>query len=157
MLKRLKLGFSKKIKKTFLDLIVLIYGSLWTEGEPHLYEFNKTVITLASSVLVLSFSIIQFTDSNISKSTLGRSWALLVMTLIIGTSLYFMRFITTISYEKVKNKEKYKPITRDNFFDIKEAVVYSFLISLAFILGLAQLILFVIGISLLMTAAFNSL
>ena len=149
----------KRIKKLFLNFIVLIYGVYWQNSEQHLYEFNKTVITLASSALVLSFSVIQLMHAEIghSKGVLGLSWAALVLSIIIGVVLHFLRFITAISIEKVREKEKRLTITKENFFDNKEVVTYASLISLSFILGLIQLILFTAGILLLMVTAFNSI
>lgn len=92
---------NNKIKKIYLNLIVLIYGA-WNETEPHLYEFNKTIITLSSSVLVLSFSVIQFSKSAVDKNIVGISWILLVSALIIGVVLYFVRFIVAFSIKEVK-------------------------------------------------------
>lgn len=144
---------NNKIKKIYLNLIILIYGA-WNETEPHLYEFNKTIITLSSSILVLSFSVIQFSKSTVDKNIMGISWILLVLALIIGVILYFVRFIVAFSVEKVKET---RGVTNNNFFEHKECVVYSILISISFILGFTQLILFAAGVIILMISAFNSL
>lgn len=135
-------------------MIAILYGTVWSESEKYLYEFNKTIITLASSTLVLSFSIIQFLKSPIDKNNLVMSWIILVLALVIGVMLYFFRFIIAIAFEKVKPKGS---ILRDDFFKHKDAVAYALLINASFILGILQLILFVLGIALLMLSAFNSL
>lgn len=149
---------SKKLKNVFLDLVTQIYGAVWNNSEQHLYEFNKTIITLSSSVLVLSFSIIQFTKSNVDKNSVKISWLALVLALIVGVALYFFRFIVSILYEKIKvNEDKIGVVTRDNFFEHRAIAAYSFLIILSFVLGFLQLIFFISGIVLLMSSALNLL
>lgn len=136
-----------------------ITGKIWDESEKELFSFNKTLITLSSSALILSFTLISLTNLTVNKICLTISWALFLLTIILGSFLEFFRFLYRVTDRLIKSradagnyKKSGKPLS-----EIDEILFYFNIRSLMFGASFAELITFILAFVFLMIAAYLSI
>lgn len=135
-----------------------ISGTLWDATYTHLNEYNKSVITLSSSALILSFTAIQIGQLNVDKSLLLFSWIFLIFVLISGVALFFLNYLyVVICGLLLKNTDKKLFKTKIEFLASEEATYYFYTRILMYYLSLFQLLAFSIGIIMLVLVAYNNI
>ncbi len=94
--------------KSFPNLKILgrlsakMSGSVWDGAEKDLFEYNKTIITLSSSALVLSFTVIRLGNISLNKVLIGSSWTLFLLVILSGVLIQFSKFLYRLTDEVVK-------------------------------------------------------
>ena len=149
------LGFL--INTPIFNLLFKVSGDIWDKSEWRLFEFNKTIITLSSSTLVLSFSLINLIKLSIDGFLIAWSWFFLTVSLILGVTLYYMRFITFFLDRVIEKKADAKLYNQKNLLDNNEIIVYYSFLNFIFIISFVELFTFILGILFLMVAAYGSL
>jgi len=130
---------------------------MWDQAESHLVEYNKTIITLSSSALVLSFSIIKIGGLVISKWLLGLSWGLFLLAIGVGIIILFMSFLYNLAAGNIDRLQKEKDFKFDDHVDKPEIIFFWKSRSLMIWLSVAELLFFFAAISTLIITAFLSL
>lgn len=126
-------------------------GKAWEESYSYLNEYNKTVITLSSSALILSITAIQLRKANFDKILLIISWSLFILVLILGVLLHFSNYLHTVTAKIIELKAKNKKY-KDNieFINTNEANLYFSSRTWMFFLSFFQLIVFIAALIILM-------
>jgi hypothetical protein len=137
----------------------------WNLSEEKLFDLNKTVITLSSSALVLSFSAIQIGKPTLIKSLIGLTWGSFLLVIIIGIFLIFIKYVRSLSNEIIRvniNKgkyvkdEKYKGLSEELLLSKEFNFIYKTQ-SLMYILSILQLLFFTLSFLLLILTAYLAL
>lgn len=130
----------------------------WTSAEEHLFDFNKTIITLSSTIVVLSFTLISLRGLKIEKGLLATSWICFFVAIAMGVLLFYLKFISRfvdrIMEEKADSK---KYLKKDFIFDHEEIWVYFISLILMYVFSILELLTFLIGFGFLMLVAFRTL
>jgi hypothetical protein len=144
------------LKKNYvLSIPDSVSGAIWDETVTYLFEFNKTLITLASSTLVLSFAALQFnkSNSNVDKNSLIVSWMLFMWILIAGASVHFFNYLYVLTNQMIKTELKDTSISEEKFWRSKESLYYTETRKIIYFLSLSQLISFPIAFMLIIIVA----
>lgn len=155
MLIKFLFSLFKKKNNFVLNIPDELSSNNWDKTYKHLLEFNKTVITLSSSALILSFSATQLGTLSVNKCLLGISWMALAWVLISGICVYFFNYLYIVSdriAEEISDQKKYK--TTALFLKSEEALYYFATRKLVYFLSLSQLIAFMLGLIFLLVTAF---
>lgn len=139
------------------NLLKNVSGTIWDKCESRLFDFNKTIVSLSSSILVLSFSLISLTKVQVDTNLIIKSWLFITMSLISGLILYYLRFITFFLDRIVEDKANNKKYTKETLLNNNEVYLYYLFLPLMFIISFAELMFFIIGIIILMLVAQKSL
>lgn len=106
-------------------------ANIWKKSEKSLVEFNRTLITLASSALVLSFSLINLVELNINKAIIGLSWTFFLLVILSGTFIHLLNFLHKLTNEVIKVKaekgeyEKGEPLEVEmQFYFISRTIMF---------------------------------
>jgi len=155
--------FVKKIRllqkeNTLAFLRGKISGSVWAKAQESLLDYNKSIITLSSSALILSFSLIKITETSLNKWLVGLSWAFFLITILLGVLILFIKFLYDIAdglLEKGAKAGKYKK--KESILKYKEIMIYFKYRGTIFWLAVFELLFFWIAFLLLIITAFHSL
>jgi len=138
---------------------------VWELTERKLFSFNKTVITLSSQALVLSFSVIQIGKVPVNKSLIGWAWTFFLLAILSGVFLFFLKYLRSLSKEitDLNLKEgKYGKKPKDGGLQNKLILskelnwVYK-MQSWMFTISIFQLVIFLSAFIVLMLTAFLSI
>src|SRR5690348_4258665 len=109
---KIKQSLSQRIKKNPIYWLPKeMSGKAWEGSYTHLNEYNKTVITISSSALILSITAIQLSKVQPDKTLLITSWSLFTITLILGVLLHFFNYLHAVTAKIIKinfENKKYK-------------------------------------------------
>lgn len=144
---------------TYLPILRLFFlgsPSNWREAEEHLLDFNKTIITLSSSILVLSFSVIKIAGLSVNKNLIIISWLFFYLCILSGVVLLFLKFITRFADNVIKERANKHKYSMDKILDYEEVRVFYTLLPIMFILAFVELISFLVAFLILTIVAINS-
>ena len=135
-----------------------ISSSVWIRTQESLLDYNKSIITLSSSALVLSFSLIKITNVSINKYLIGLSWTFFLLTIFSGILTLFIKFLYDLVDGVIKREAKAGKYKKDkNILRFKEIIIYFKTREFIFWLAIFQLILFCLAFLLFIIAAFLSI
>lgn len=140
-------------KLPFSSLLKDSSGTAWDKAENDLLNYNKTVLTISSSSLVLSFSVIKVTGIHINIVLLGISWVLLSLALVVGVCLLFTKFFASLA-DGILFAHDGKKITPEKVERLQ--VIYFTSLTLIYYLGVIELLTFIFGLLLLIGTVFAS-
>lgn len=144
--------FTRKLPLS--DLLHDSSGVAWDKAENDLLNYNKTILTISSTSLVLSFSVIKITGIHINITLLGISWLLLSIALLTGAFLLFLKFIASLA-DGILIAHDGKVTKEGKVFEWN--TIYFTCLTWIFYLSLLQLITFIAGLLLLIGTVFFSL
>jgi hypothetical protein len=135
-----------------------ISGTIWDKIEKDLLDFNKTLITLCSSALVLSFTLIGFNKIKIDPVSLSTAWISLAISILFGALLLFLKFLYRLSEQIVKKNTEKGEYGKDKpLKSHKELMFYFKSRTLIYWFAIFELSFFVVGLIMLTTVAISSL
>ena len=149
--------------KSFPNLKILgrlsakMSGSVWDGAEKDLFEYNKTIITLSSSALVLSFTVIRLGNISLNKVLIGSSWTLFLLVILSGVLIQFSKFLYRLTDEVVKQGSNDGGYKKGELFSELEIPFYFASRFYMFWISVFQLVSFWFAFVLLMLAAFISI
>ena len=155
--KVLKVWLKMRTKTPFFRLVFQSSGHDWESAETHLFDFNKTIITLSSSILVVSFSLIKLASLRINKTLLGWSWGLFVFTIACGVILLFLRFISRFTDRIIESQADKGNYKIPDLLTHEEIGIYFSSIFAMYLLSFIELLGFLAGMILLVYSAYNAL
>ncbi len=128
----------------------------WDHAKEPFFDFNKTIITLSSSVLVLSFSLIKIKELEIDKGLIGLSWTAFLLTIFCGVIILYLQFVYKFTDSLIKQKADEGKYFQKTLLDNEEIVINYLSLTLIYFISLIELASFFIAFCILMFAAFNS-
>ncbi len=128
-------------------------GPMWERAQINLTEYNKSIITLSSSALVLSFSIIKIGNVTPNKYLLGLSWLLFLFAIGAGILIQLLSFIYTLAAGNIDRLYKHKEWKEEMILNPEIALFWNARSWMIWI-SLVEMLFFFIAIALLITTAF---
>jgi len=128
---------------------------MWEKAQPHLLEYNKSIITLSSSALILSFSVVKLGKVAPDKFLLGLSWVLFLFVISIGMLILLISFLYQLAagnIDRLYNRKEWKD---EMLFNPEIAFFWSSR-SLMIWLSVIEILIFLTALSVLMLTAFVS-
>jgi len=136
-------SFNRRTSKMFLII------------EDALLEYNKTIITLSSSILILSFSLIKVANININKTLIGISWLFFIISIFCGVTVVFFKYYLKFADVMIsEEKEHIKHGKKDKRYLFMELKGYYLMSNSLLLLSIINYYSFFIGLLFLMICAF---
>ena len=149
----------KEICNNFLVINKLINATnkdVWAEAEMHLTEYNKSIISLSSSALILSFSVIKLGKLSPNKTILGISWVLFLLVIGLGLFIQLFSFLYHLSSGNIERLKKYKEWKTEMMWKNPEVAFFWSARSWMTRLSVIELLFFFLALSCLIIIAFSS-
>lgn len=132
-------------------------GIMWEKAQDHLTEYNKTVITLSSSALILSFSIVKIGNVQTNKLLLGFSWGLFLLAIGIGIFMLLLTFFYSLSAANLERLNAEKGYKFEDHMEKPEVLFFWRARSIMIWLSISELVLFFAALISLIITAFISI
>lgn len=92
------------VKNLFSFFRNKVSGSVWQQAKQSLDSYNKTIITLSSSLLVLSFSLLKVIDITLNVFYLKIAWISFFLVISLGVLVLLFKFFYFLCVGIIKKK-----------------------------------------------------
>ncbi len=126
---------------------------MWLDAERNFFEYNKSIITLASSALVLSFTAAKISNLHTNLITLAISWVGFIITIFFGLSIQLMNFLYSLAESNIHKLSEDKVFKSENLKNPEVGFYWEARIVM-FWISIFEMFLFILSLVFLMISAF---